>query len=460
MKDYQLETFYPGKYTARERASLLPYWSQLDALNANPVTFAELKAGPTEERRGRAVPLTATPELLDYYAGKYDPENPLYTDDAYARSMGYRGRIAYPTFGACDDCFGRMAPPTCRDALLVCGVNTSMRFYSPIYPGDTVYPVTVSEYVTDVTPEEGSTFRTLATTINGAVYNQDGVKVLDVQYRCRESNQCYAGEKPEQPGWLGPKWTDRPFHKYTDADWQTIMNIWRGESRRGADPLYWEDVQVGDRPAATCDGPFLETTMPTVPYGMGIGGSRTLKKEILDDTIRSTMLRYEEDGIYRLPNWSDMVPVPPVELPQHGPQAKSVVSGAGTPIGPQRMILINFFMREFAVRHIYNWMDDRGWISRLEWGIMPFLDKYGYQIPSHPGDPDFLKVVPELQGRRPMNHGMVGDVAIINSYIYHKFVQNGKHYVDLAFWMQTIDGTLIEEGQATVCLPSKYNPAN
>lgn len=452
---YHFETFYPGVYTQRDRETLIPYWETLERFNHSPVTQEDLETGTTEERRGRSVPLYAQGKVMDYYANKYDPENPLYTDDDYARKMGYEKRIAYPTFAACDDCFGRVGPAESRDQLLVCGVNTSMYFYAPVYEGDTLYPVTNSEYVEDITPEEGSDYRNLAVTINGSVYNQKHEKVLDVQYRCRESNRCYDGEKPERPGWIGPDWTRRPAHKYTDADWDTIMNIWKNEQRRGETPLYWEDVSVGDHPGVTCDGPFLETTMPTVPYGMGMGGSRTLKKEILDDNIRANMIRFEKDGIYRMANYADMVPELPVELPPMGPGPKEKITGPGAPIGKNRMILINFFMREFAVRHIYNWMGDQGRITRLEWGIMPFLDKYGYHVPNHPGDKDFLAVVPELEGRRPMDHGMVGDVAIIKSYVYRKFARNGQHFVDLAFWMETIDGVIIEEGQATVCLPSK-----
>lgn len=461
VKEYKMETFYPGQYTRRDKETLIPYWESLEALNRDPVTLEELEKGTTEERRGRFVPLPVEGKVMDYYAYKYDPENPLYTDDDYARKMGYREKIAYPTFAACDDCFGRMGPMESRDSLLVCGVNTSMHFYEPVYAGDTLYPVTNSEYVEDITPEEGSEYRSLAITINGSVYNQNHKKVLDVQYRCRENNQCYAGEKPDKPlrMGIGPDWTKRPAHKYTDADWETIMNLWKGEKRQGAEPLYWEDVNVGDHPTPTCDGPFLETTMPTVPYGMGMGGSRTLKKEILDEETRKNMVRYPEDGIYRMPNYKDSVPEPPVKVRRMGPPAPGSEAKetpkAGAPIGENRMILINFFMREFAVRHIYNWMGDKGWISRLEWGIMPFLDKYGYHMPAHPQDPDFLSVVPELEGRRPMDHGMIGDVAIIKSYVYNKHVKNGKHYVDLAFWMETIDGVIIEEGQATVCLPSK-----
>ena len=199
MSDYQMEVFYPGVYTERDKKTLLPYWETLEKLNRDPVTQTELEQGTTEERRGRFVTFDATGPLMDYYAYKYDPENPLYTDDEYAKKMGYKARIAYPTFSACDDCFGRMGPMEARDMLLVCGVNTSMFFYEPVYEGDTLYPVTNSEYVLDITPEEGSEYRSLATVINGSIYNQDHKKVLDVQYRCRENNQCYAGEKTDKP---------------------------------------------------------------------------------------------------------------------------------------------------------------------------------------------------------------------------------------------------------------------
>ena len=454
MEEYKFQTFFPGVYTERDQKTLLPFWKTLDHYNESPVPLEELIEGTSEERRGRFVPLEATGALMDYYAAKYDPENPLYTDDDYAGSMGYEKRIAYPTYAACDDCFGRMGPMESRDQLLVCGVNTSMRFYEPVYEGDTLYPVTDSEYYYDTTPEGGSDYRNLAFVINGTVYNQDHKKVLEVQYRCRENCRCYDGEKPERPDWLGPRWTDRAPHVYTDEDYAKMMEIWKAEKRRGAEPLYWEDVQVGDHPALTCDGPFLETTMPCVPYGMGLGGSRTLKNEVLDPEQRAKLVRYAEDGIYRTANWYDGVPRPPVERPAMGPGPAPEVEGAGEPIGRNRMVLINFFMREFAVRHIYNWMGDQGRITRLEWGIMPFLDKYGYHMPQHPEDPDFLSVVPELEGRRPMDHGLVGDVAIIHSYVYNKFCKNGHYYVDLAFWMETIDGVIIEEGQATVCLPS------
>lgn len=44
------------------------------------------------------------------------------------------------------------------------------------------------------------------------------------------------------------------------------------------DPLYWEDVQIGDRPDWTLEGPIDDTAEPTHDwknaYGPGVGGTR------------------------------------------------------------------------------------------------------------------------------------------------------------------------------------------
>jgi hypothetical protein len=111
--------------------------------------------------------------------------------------------------------------------------------------------------------------------------------------------------------WEAPDWTSRPAHYYTDEDWEYIKDLWSKENRRGSEFLYWEDVKIGDEPTWTVDGPILESLMPTTPYGMGCGGSRTMKKEIMDPEIFKTMIRDEKDGIYRLPNKEDYIPAIP-----------------------------------------------------------------------------------------------------------------------------------------------------
>lgn len=74
--------------------------------------------------------------------------NPLYTDPAYAKSLGYRDIIAPPTFGTCIELWGG------RDFMALCDTlklnpvkilhgEQSYQYLEDIYPGDTIEAVGV-----------------------------------------------------------------------------------------------------------------------------------------------------------------------------------------------------------------------------------------------------------------------------------------------------------------------------
>ena len=255
----------------------------------------------------------------------------------------------------------------------------------------------------------------------------------------------------------------RPAHVYTDADWDFIKDVWAKEVRRGAEPLYWEDVKVGDQPAWTVDGPIDESLAPTAPYGMGTGGSRTLRKEIMDPATFATMVR-GEDGVYRLPE--------PRRLRAgragrrqallHGrsrgrrDRTRAVDTQDIHKAGADRAALINFLGRDLAIRHINNWMGDHGWLQNIRWGIMPAEAHaaLGKIVPKDPGCEYFLGKVPFMAGKHALAHGLTGDLALVKSYVYDKYVRSGEFFVDLAWWIETIEGDIWLEGGATVKLPS------
>lgn len=265
--------------------------------------------------------------------------------------------------------------------------------------------------------------------------------------------------------WDTPDWTTRRAHYYTDADWAVIMDIWSTEERRGAEPLYWEDVKVGDQPVWTADGPIDEPVMPTSPYGMGTGGSRTLKKEILEPATRATLVRGDEDGIYRPADRSLYVPAVPAHSghTQHiAPMAQDAGAVDTRDIhkarGAARSPLMNFYGRDIAIRHLNNWMGDHGWLKNIRWGLMPAPTsaKYGKPVPTDPAWPHFLDVVPTLKGRAYANaHGLTRDLAIVKSYVYDKYFRDLEFLVELAWWVETIEGDIWLEGGATIRLPSK-----
>ena len=122
-------------------------------------------------------------------------------------------------------------------------------------------------------------------------------------------------------------------------------------------------------------------------------------------------------------------------------------------------MFINFMGRDFALRHINNFMGDHGKLVNIQWGIMSqeSLASRGFTVPASPNAKEFLHVVPEKKGQPITEHGMERDVMWVKSYVFDKFCEDGKHYVRLAWWIDTILGETFQSGWATLELPSKYD---
>jgi hypothetical protein len=470
----KFQRLYPGIYTAREAELVARYMAANAALKARgPIDVAKLIRGQLpKDTPGLGPVIKVTEDWVRYYNAKIDPENPLRNDAAYARKAGYADILAFPTFGAHDDTFMVPYPPAARDTLLVSDLNHSISSYRPIHPGDTLYLVANERELIDLTPVTGSIYRSVAINTKGSLYNQRGELVNDVTFRVTESIKIYKdpNDAPKNPGffdmWEAPNWLARPAHFYTDADWARIKHIWATEKRQGATPLYWEDVQVGSQPAWTVDGPVEASVAPVPPWGMGVGGSRSMKKEIMAGDSR--LIRGAKDGIWRLPDKRDYVPTTPPPPEGSGVAADAVASDTGAIVttdihkdGVARSPLVNYMGRDLAIRHLGNWMGDKGWLQNIRWSIMDprASAALGKPVPSNPRAVHYLDQVPFMQGRFVNAHGLTQDLAIVKSYVSDKNVRNGEFLVELVWWIETIDGQIWLEGGATVKLPSRRQAA-
>ena len=162
-----------------------------------------------------------------------------------------------------------------------------------------------------------------------------------------------------------------------------------------------------------------------------------------------------------------MVPTPP-ERPSEMAPLTGPFAGGGPDEGAidttdihkdaiMRSPLINYIGREYATRHIGNWMGDQGWLKTMKWSIMDPKSHHalGKPVPTNPRAERFLHLVPSLEGRSVTTHGLTKDVAIVKSEVVAKYVEDGEFLVDLVWWIETINGEIWEEGMATVRLPSK-----
>ncbi|NTV90580.1 MAG: MaoC family dehydratase [Clostridiales bacterium] len=459
---------YPGVYTEKEKALVEKYLADNKAIaDRGPVDVQALVNGTLPKGTpGIGPALKVTEAMVRYNSEKYDPENPLLNVAEYAKKLGYENILAFPCFGAHDDTFMTPWPPDARDTLLVSQLNHSVTNYKPVYPGDTLYLVMNQRTITDLTPTEGSIYRNVVLKTTGSVYNQKGEKVNDVKFSVTENLKIYVeGKRPAKMGfaefWEAPDWMSRRAHYYTDADWEYIKDLWSKEKRQGAEKLYWEDVKIGDEPTWTVDGPILESLAPTAPYGLGCGGSRTIRKEIIAGDKR--LVRDPKNGIYKLPNKDEYVPAIPDGAGVRPPMPEMDESDAAINTADihkqteERAALINFLGRELACRHIFNWMGDYGWLKNIRWGIMPSEAHIalGKIVPKDPEAEYFLGNVPYMKGKYALAHGLTEDLAIVKSYVYNKYVRDGETLVELAWWIETIEGAIWLEGGATVKLPSK-----
>ena len=243
--------------------------AQLDAdLKRKELPFEELVK--TADGRSRGVPyrVTADPAEVQERMRALDPWNPIWFDQACAKAAGL-ARLpcleSWPCpkggyFGGMDKSFG--------DVTVVKEHHHNCRFHAPIYQGDVLYPVLVDQDFWDATPYEGSEWRTWALRGTAKVYNQDGVLVMTQTCGVEECFQIYADPakrtwQAENAGVLEPEFQNHAVHHYTDEDWNYIQSLWAREHRQGSEPLYWEDVNVGDRPPITVDGPY---TCPSCRY--------------------------------------------------------------------------------------------------------------------------------------------------------------------------------------------------
>lgn len=461
----EFATLYPGVLTEHEKEAVEAYYALNHAINTRgEIDVAALIAGTLPaDTPGLGPVLKVTADWVAYQNTRIDPLNPIWTDAAVAGAAGYNGVPAFPTFGAHDDSVMTPWPVTVRDRLMVSELNHSVTNYEPVYAGDTLYTVINHRDVVDLTPVEGATRRAVALMSQASIYNQDGDKVSDVIFRVTEQLSIFAdrANAPENPGffdvWEAPNWMARPEHKYTDEDWDFILSTWAAEDIRGSEPRYWEDVQVGDKPTATLDGPIEQGPTPTWGLGMGSGGSVTLHAETLDGLIQNPT-----DGIYRMADPNDQIPAKPDPIVFEGappaPPAPGAIDVANIHTSEvMRGPLVNFLARDYAIRHVTNWMGDAGWLKTISWSIMDPRSHWENGLPAVP-NPYALRYVSRIPGMEDAYvsaHGISKDVAYVQSVVTDKRVVNGAFEVELIWWVETIEGDIWEEGMAVVQLPSR-----
>ena len=423
----------PGQYTDVEKRALEQLNERFETIRNADLDIDDLVSGRLPDDHPRKGPvLKVDREMMLFNAEKYDPHFTPYFDEAYAKSLGYRGLLAYPTIGCHDDTFTIGYPMNARDLLLVTGLDSVNTFHAPVVEGDTLFFVHDDHYFYDNTIPTGSYFRTINLTHKGSVYNQRGELVYTLKWSYGESGKRFEDQenKPEIKGPPMMEVNRKPNHVYTDEDYEFIKSIWAKEHRQGSEVLYWEDVEVGSCPAPTLDGPMIQGAMADreKPLGCGSGGYPALREEILNPEIKKTLLRDEKSGVYYKEGQN---------------QGRFGFSG------------INLVTRDYAVHHINNWIGEHGKLCSISWSARHWDESYGPVLPRHPEGPTFLQDVPVIPQNRACGFPLFHDIYYVQSYVKDKYLKNNRYLVDLIWWNTSITGDITIEGCATVELPHR-----
>jgi hypothetical protein len=89
-----------------------------------------------------------------------------------------------------------------------------------------------------------------------------------------------------------------------------------------------------------------------------------------------------------------------------------------------------------------------GWFYNISWSMMSAdnLSDFCYIVPENPQTVRCLDLVPKMKGKHVNANGITIDVAIVKSYIYNKYIRDNEFFVDIAWWIKSLDGYIWMEG--------------
>lgn len=469
-------TLYPGQYLPEEQKAMEALQAQINRdLGRRDLSFEEIKNTAGGQNRGIPTVVTADPEAIRAQMEKLDPMNPIWFSEDAAKAAGWEAPPA-PEGWSCPKggYFGGMGK-SFGDENLVKEHHHHVTYHAPIHQGDTLYPVLVDQGFRDATPPEGSIWRTWALRGTAKVYNQRGELVLTQTCGVEECFRIHADPaqrlwESENVGVDEPEFQNHAIHHYTDEDWDHIRNLWAGEVRQGNTPLYWEDVQIGDQPPVTVDGPYtcpgkggmiMSVSAPSKSswYIRNHWGENDLNLSRDEFGVYHVDTLDQEEALSKQKAMEEMMrarPHPDHKKPddKKGPPKKPPLNRSPVEVRG-KATMDNFTGRDSALRCIHNWMGDHGRIKALSWCIgATGGEREG--IPVYPGRQSPFRLVPGMEHRHTEVHGEEGDISVNRLYITGKRIsEDGSHLVDLVWWCETIEGQIHTEGTATVQLPSR-----
>ena len=331
---------------------------------------------------------------LETFSNSIGDLNPLFRDQEYSKYTKYGSVIGHP-------CALYMRHWSGRTRWGLPGIHgffagNDWEFFHVLRPGDTINCV---ERVLDVQEKESRYSGKLVIQFVETIYTNQRDQVLGRAVGwCTRHQRKAAREKG--------KYAHIPKrHEYSSEEMEEIDRQVLGETPRGGQPRYWEDIQEGEKITPIVRGPLSLQDVSSFLVGSGRAEAHgvSLRKAIKHP--RHYLRNPEAGG--------------GVEYTGIGHLRDSVAEAVGVPgaydYGPQRV--------SWMASLVTNWMGDDAFLKRLR-----------------------------VECRR---FNVFGDTQWCQGKVLRKYIHQNAPLVDLEIWAENQRGEVTAPGFATVMLPPR-----
>ena len=341
----------------------------------------------------------ATRDNIRHYAHGIGDDNPLWCDPEYAASTKFGTVIAPPSFVFA---LNRILSGYVGGlpGIHAMWAGADLTWHRPIVRGTEVHTQAhLKELVEHETRFAGRAFQQI---YHVEMHDPTGTALMSGESWCFRTERDAARE-------LGTKYKTakaRPPMRYTAEDLNQIFKLYEAESIRGAEPRYYDEVNVGDVLPTLVKGPMTVTGF--IAFAQGWGGLY----------IRANKLAYKQMRKHPGLGIPNALGIP--DVPERVHWEDELATDVGTPgaydYGPERC--------SWLMHQLTNWMGDEG-----------FLRRHQSQI---------------------RHHNVVGDWIAIDGKVIDKGVDaDGKAYVTVEQEARNQHGELSAMGTGTVHLPKR-----
>jgi acyl dehydratase len=340
----------------------------------------------------------ATRDNIRHYAHGIGDDNPLWCNPDYAAKTKYGGIIALPSFlfATSRIVSGYVGGLPGVHAMWS---GADWTWHKPVHRND---EIRTEAYLKDLI-EHQTRFagRAVQQIYHVDFYNQKGDKVSEADSWCFRTERDHAreeGTKYKAVKALAPR-------RYSPEEIGEAYKLYRDEEVRGATPRYWEDVTEGEALPVMFKGPMTVTGF--IAYAQGWGGLY----------IRANKLAWKMIDAHPGLGITNRFGIPDAPERVHWEEDFALEVGApgAYDYGPERT--------SWLTHHLTNWMGDDG-----------FLRKASCKI------------------RR---HNPEGDMLFIKGKVKRKYIEDGKHLVEIEQEARNQDDELSILGSGVVELPSR-----